>query len=180
MLHIPILRRGVPYRSVDISQTLNMRTGKPFVEISQANLGLIRRDLLKQADSQAALAALSTRELIDICKRAGHIFANDTLPLGESPQTPQDYVEQLSVTTGLPHVLVRNNMAKIRTAMAEMEQVLRGLTRGMPLEVLDNGHAAGLSFFPRAILSVWSCRAILWRTLALAWRWCWGARTRWL
>ena len=61
-----------------------------------------------------------------------------------------NYVEQLSVTTGLPHVLVRNNMAKIRTAMAEMEQVLRGLTRGMPLEVLDKGHAAGLSFFPRA------------------------------
>jgi acyl-CoA reductase-like NAD-dependent aldehyde dehydrogenase len=150
VLHIPILRRGVPYRSVDISQTLNMRTGKPFVEISQANLGLIRRDLLKQADSQAALAALSTRKLIEICKRAADIFANDTLPLGESPQTPQDYVEQLSVTTGLPHVLVRNNMAKIRTAMAEMEQVLRGLTRGMPLEVLDDGHSAGLSFFPRA------------------------------
>jgi acyl-CoA reductase-like NAD-dependent aldehyde dehydrogenase len=127
-----------------------MRTGEPFVEISQANVGLIRRDLLKQAESRAALAAFSTRELIEICQRAADIFANDTLPLGDTPQTPQNYVEQLSVTTGLPHALVRNNMAKIRTAMAEMEQVLRGLTRGMPLEVLDNGHAGGLSFFPRA------------------------------
>ena len=33
--------------------------------------------------------------------------------------------------------------------MAEMEQVLRGLTRGLPFEVLDNGYAPGLSFFPR-------------------------------
>jgi acyl-CoA reductase-like NAD-dependent aldehyde dehydrogenase len=41
-------------------------------------------------------------------------------------------------------------MDKIRGVMAEMEQVLRGLTRGVPLEVLDRGHASGLSFFPRA------------------------------
>jgi acyl-CoA reductase-like NAD-dependent aldehyde dehydrogenase len=142
MLHIPILRRGEPYRSVEVSRS-------PFVEISQANTGLIRRDLLRQAESRAALAAFSTRELIDICRRAADVFANDTLPLGDTPQSPQQYVEQLSATTGLPYVLVRNNMAKIRAAMAEMEQVLRGLTRGMPLEVLDNGHAAGLSFFPR-------------------------------
>ena len=150
MLHIPILRRGEPYRSVERSSTPDMRTGKPFVEISQANTGLIRRDLLRQSESRAALAAFSTRELIEICRRAADIFASDTLPLGNTPQTPEDYVEQLSATTGLPFALVRNNMAKIRTAMAEMEQVLRGLTRGMPLEVLDNGYAAGLSFFPRA------------------------------
>jgi acyl-CoA reductase-like NAD-dependent aldehyde dehydrogenase len=127
-----------------------MRTGEPFVEISLANVGLIRRDLLRQEESRAALAALSTRDLIEICGRAADYFANDTLPLGDTPQTPQDYVEQLSATTGLPYVLVRSNMDKIRGVMAEMEQVLRGLTRGVPLEVLDRGHASGLSFFPRA------------------------------
>jgi acyl-CoA reductase-like NAD-dependent aldehyde dehydrogenase len=150
MLHIPILRRGQPYRSVETSRTPNMRTGQPFVEISQANVGLIRRDLLKQAESRAALDAFTTAQLLDICRRAADIFANDTLPLGDTPQTPQDYVEQLSATTGLPYVLVRNNMAKIRGVMAEMEQVLRGLTRGVNLEVLDRGHSGGLSYFPRA------------------------------
>jgi acyl-CoA reductase-like NAD-dependent aldehyde dehydrogenase len=150
MLHIPILRRGQPYRSVEVARTNNMRTGEPFVEISQANVGLIRRDLLRQEESRAALASLSTRELIEICGRAAGYFANDTLPLGDTPQTPQDYVEQLSATTGLPYVLVRHNMDKVRGVMAEMENVLRGLTRGVPLEVLDRGHAAGLSFFPRA------------------------------
>jgi hypothetical protein len=83
-------------------------------------------------------------------RAAAPVFLNDTLPLGDTPQTPQDYVEQLSATTGLPYVLVRNNMAKIRGVMAEMEQVLRGLTRGVNLEVLDRGLSGGLSYFPRA------------------------------
>lgn len=150
MLHIPILRRGQPYRSVEVSRTPHLQTGQPFVEISLANVGLIRRDLLRQAEGRAALDALSTAELLDICRRAADIFANDTLPLGDAPQTPQDYVEQLSATTGLPYVLVRNNMGKIRGVMAEMEQVLRGLTRGVNLDVLDRGHSGGLSYFPRA------------------------------
>jgi hypothetical protein len=37
--------------------------------------------------------------------------------------------------------------------MREMEQVIRGLTRGLPFEALDDGYAAGtppLSYFPRA------------------------------
>ena len=60
MLHIPILRRGQPYRSVEVARTANIRTGEPFVEISQANVGLIRRDLLRQEESRAALAAGET------------------------------------------------------------------------------------------------------------------------
>ena len=59
-----------------------MRTGEPFVEISQANVGLIRRDLLRQAESRAALAAFSTRELIDICRRAADIFRQRHAALG--------------------------------------------------------------------------------------------------
>ena len=40
MLHIPILRRGQPYTSVDRARTLHIRTREHFVEISQANPGL--------------------------------------------------------------------------------------------------------------------------------------------
>ena len=45
MLHLPILRHGVPYRSLDVVRVPHHRTREPFVEISQANAGLIRRDL---------------------------------------------------------------------------------------------------------------------------------------
>src|SRR5688572_25080458 len=151
MLHIPILRRGEPYRSIDVAVTSDSRTKLPFVEISQANGGLIRRDLLGQAQAREELAKHSTAELIAICKRAAGYFLNDTLPLGDREQTPQDYVEQLSTTTGLPWTLARRNMTKISGVLAEMESVLTGLTRGLDLTVLDKGYTAdGLSYFPRA------------------------------
>ena len=52
-------------------------------------------------------------------------------------------------TTGMPHVMVRRNMQKIRTVMADMEVVVNGLTRNLDTAVLDDGYAADMSYFPR-------------------------------
>jgi acyl-CoA reductase-like NAD-dependent aldehyde dehydrogenase len=153
MLHIPILRKGEPYSSLDVARVLHHRTREPFVEISQANSGLIRRDLLDQTPARTALSKFSTSELVDICGRAAQHFLNDALPLGDALQTPEDYVRQVSATTALPHVLARKNMHKIRTMMAEMSNVLNGLTRNLDWEILDRGFGEveghALSFFPR-------------------------------
>ncbi|HUD98373.1 MAG TPA: aldehyde dehydrogenase family protein [Bryobacteraceae bacterium] len=149
VVHIPILRRGQPYRSLDTVRTPHYRTGEPFVEISQANVGLIRRDLLDQEMARALLAGFTTKELFRMCVRAADLFAEASLPLGDTTQSPDDYVRQVSATTGLPHVMVRRNMHKIRTVLAEMEAVVNGLTRGLDLGVLDAGYAGGLSYFPR-------------------------------
>jgi hypothetical protein len=156
MLHLPILRRGRPYRSVDVLKVPHFRGREPFVELSQANAGLVRRDLLEdtQARMRSALDAFPARELVAITVRAARVFMEESLPLGDGVQTPDDYVEQLSATTGLPHVLVRRNMEKIHGVMAEMDSILAGLTRNLDLAVLDRGmgesggHA--LSFVPRS------------------------------
>lgn len=153
MLHIPLLRKGEPYKSLDVARVPHHRTREPFVEISQANAGLIRRDLLDQAGGHAQLSRLSTAELVDMCTRAAEHFLNDELPLGDQSQTPDDYVRQVSATTGLPHVLALRNMQKIRTMLAEMRTVLNGLTRNLDWEILDRGfgelNGNALSFFPR-------------------------------
>jgi acyl-CoA reductase-like NAD-dependent aldehyde dehydrogenase len=86
-----------------------------------------------------ALAAFPVRELIAICRRAADAFMSDALPAGDDTQAPADYVRQLSSTTGMPHVLVRRNMEKIRTVLRGIEDVLAGLTRGVDLDVLDRG-----------------------------------------
>ncbi len=134
-------------------RVVHHRTREPFVEISQANNGLIRRDLREQEKVRAMLAEIPSAHLLKICERAAEHFAHDALPLGDAEQTPEDYVRQVSATTGLPFVLVRNNMEKIRGVLAEMEHVLRGLTRGIDLEILDRGYGElegrALSFFPR-------------------------------
>ena len=154
MLHIPILRKGEPYRSLDVASVPHHRTREPFVEISQANSGLIRRDLRDQQTARAKLASLTTDELVAICARAADYFSNDSLPLGETTQTPEDYVSQVSATTGMPYVLARNNMDKIRGVLAGVGNVLNGLTRNIDWQVLDRGfgelNGQAISFYPRA------------------------------
>src|SRR4029079_15099397 len=80
-------------------------------------------------------------------------FTNDPLPLGDAMQSPDDYVRQVSATTGLPHVLARRNMQKIKSMLASMESVLNGLTRNLDWDLLDRGFGEfdgrALSFFPR-------------------------------
>jgi len=139
MLHIPILRRGRPYRSVEVVGAVHHRTKAPLAEYSQANPGLIRKDILGLGDAAARLGACSSAELLDVCARAAGFFGEAELPLGDSTQSVQDYVEQTSATTGLPWVMVRRNLEKIRGVMANMAGVLRGLTRNLDLEILDRG-----------------------------------------
>lgn len=155
MIHIPILRHGVPYTSLDKIRIPHHRTRDTFAEMSQANGGIIRRELAdeRQASARAALAAIPHERLLDLCSAAADHFLEDTLPLGETAQAPGDYVRQLSATTGMPHVMIRRNMTKIAGVMKQMRTVLRGLTRGLDLSVLDAGYGehAGhsLSFYPR-------------------------------
>ena len=156
MLHIPILRWGKPYRSVNQVVTPHFRTREPFVTMSQANLGLIRRDLLKQAEAREALQRIAVADLVAMAGRAAEHFLNDTLPLDPdsgATQTPQQYVEQVSATTGMPFSNVRRNMMKVHGVLSKVEEVLAGLTRGLDLSVLDSGHGIVrgqmLSFYPR-------------------------------
>src|SRR6185503_12509219 len=104
MLHLPILRWGRPYRSMTTVVTPHFKTRQPFVEMSQANVGLIRRDLMQQAEHRATLQAMA--------KRAAEHFMHDELPLDPesgSTQTSQQYVEQVTATTGMPWSNVRRN-----------------------------------------------------------------------
>ncbi|MFM8534146.1 MAG: aldehyde dehydrogenase family protein [Acidimicrobiia bacterium] len=157
MLHLPILRWGVPYRSVNQVVTPHFRTREPFVSMSQANLGLIRRDLLKQGEARARLQAIPYKELVAMAGRAAGHFLNDTLPLDPDSgtmQSPQDYIEQVSATTGAPFSNVKRNMMKVHGVLDKVEDVLAGLTRGLDLSVLDTGYGMVngqmLSFYARA------------------------------
>ena len=156
MLHLPILRWGTPYRSVNQVVTPHFRTREPFVSMSQANLGLIRRDLLKQREQRALLQRIPVADLVAMAGRAAEHFLTDTLPLDPASgttQTPQQYVEQVSATTGMPFSNVRRNMSKVHGVLSKVEEVLAGLTRGLDLSVLDEGygtvHGQMLSFFAR-------------------------------
>jgi hypothetical protein len=140
--HIPVLRLGRIYESLDQSPVVNHRTGQSMASVSTVNAGIIRKDLRNIAAARAALARFSTVELLDLCTRAGDWFLNGTLPLGNQghAQSPHEYVETLSATSGLPWNMVRRNMEKIHHALTQMSTVLNGLTRGLDPGILDAGY----------------------------------------
>jgi hypothetical protein len=157
MLHIPILRWGQAYRSVDRTVVPHFRTREPFVEMSQANVGVIRRDQLRQGAIRTLLADIPIASLVEMSRAAAGQFLHATLPIdpsGSAAQSPQDYVEQVSATTGMPWANVRRNMLKVHGVLSRVDEVLQGLTRGLDLSVLDEGVGQRdghmVSFFPRA------------------------------
>ena len=152
--HLPALRRGKPYASLDQLEVRDCRTGEPLAKISQVNAGIVRKDFAKIGEARAALKRLSTVQLLAICSKTAGIFLDGTLPLGDQgySQSPEQYLQTLSATSGLPAVMVRRNSQKIAHALANMSLVLNGLTRGLDLRVLDAafGEQSGsrLSFYP--------------------------------
>src|SRR6476659_1644598 len=153
LINLPLLRHGKPYTSLDVSIALHYQTHEPFVALSQANAGLIRRDLRDQQTAADTLRSFSTSELLEICRKAAKAFLNDSLPLGDDNQRPDDYIHQVSATTGMPHVMARRNMSKIRGVLAEASNVVNGLTRHIDWEILDRGFGIidgnPVSFYPR-------------------------------
>jgi hypothetical protein len=44
-VHIPVIRRGKPYESVEHANVVDHRTGALLATVSQVNAGIIRKDL---------------------------------------------------------------------------------------------------------------------------------------
>lgn len=137
MIDIPILRSGSPYDSIDSTDLLHHATGEPIARVSLANSGLVGRDIGRMDDR--VLESIPVRELIARCKRAAELFIAGTLPIGDSSQSFDDYIRQLSATTGMPHSYCRGNAGKIHKVMAEIDLIIAGLTRGFDLDILDRG-----------------------------------------
>ncbi len=151
-IHIPILRMGQSYRSVNTKPIVDLGSGEVVAQMSVGNAGLLRRDAHRFTQAKAALDAISCRDLMAMSAKAGELFMNATLPLGDTTQSPEQYVQQLSRTSGLPHTLVRANMAKVNEALTHLSDIVRGLTRGLDPQIIDDGfgevNGTAVSFFP--------------------------------
>ena len=137
MLHIPILRYGRPYESVDQVTIVHHATGEPVARVSQANSGMLVRDINRMDDT--VLERFTVAELLAMAKKAAELFMTASLPIGDASQTFDDYLMQLSATTGMPIAYCRRNAEKIERVMAEMDTILAGLTRGFDLSIIDEG-----------------------------------------
>ena len=152
MYDIPILRGGGPYLSKETLDLGDYATGEPVARLSMANPGLISRDLSE--DAWTPLQDLPVRDILAIFRDAADHFMRSELPVGQRLQSPDEFVAAQCATTGLPHSLCRQNMAKIEAAMRNMENILDGLTGGLDLDVIDEGYGLRdghtVSYAPKA------------------------------
>jgi hypothetical protein len=152
--HLPALRLGRAYESLDQTEVKDLRTGQPLATLSVVNAGILRKDLPRLPGSRAALKKFTVVQLLECSARAADHFLHGTLPLGDRghTQSAAEYVATLSATSGLPQVMVRRNMARIHAALSHLPTVLNGLTRGLNLNILDEGYGeqfgTRLSFHP--------------------------------
>lgn len=139
MLHIPVLRHGEVYRSLDVGPVPSVAGGE--AETSLANAGLLRRDHVHRLPAAVEiLRAIPAAERIRRIQAASTLFREGTLTIGDLEQSPGDYARACSASTGLPESMILANIDKLAFVLSQMETVVRGLTRGLDVGILDSGH----------------------------------------
>lgn len=140
MIHIPVLRWGEPYKSMDIDKVVHFITGEALCETSRANAGLVERDMRHAQRARDVLREIPIPQLIGMLKKAADFYTNAELPLGDGTQTPDQFARMQSATTGLPEHMCRFNMTKNHFVLNEMDNILDSLTRGLDLNILSKGY----------------------------------------
>jgi len=139
-IEIPVLRWGQPYKSLEEDSVAHFLTGEPVARVSQANPGLLARDLRHAQRARDVLLEIPIPELVERMKKAADLYLNATLPLGDGEQSPEDFARQQSATTGLPEHMCAGNMKKNHFVLSNMDRILDCLTRGLPADVLSRGY----------------------------------------
>ncbi|MCA9085069.1 MAG: aldehyde dehydrogenase [Planctomycetaceae bacterium] len=140
MIEIPVIRWGKPYESLEKADVVHFETGEVMAQMHQANGGLVNMDARKSAAARQALRKFTPQELIGMCEKAADLFLTAELPLGNGTQTPDQFCQIQSATTGLPLNMAKANMGKIAFVLKNMGATLDALTRGLPLEILHKGY----------------------------------------
>lgn len=155
ILNIPILRWGQPYTSLDTDDVVHFITGETLARVSQANTGLLARDMRLAERARQVLTEIPVSNLIEMMKKAADLYLNGTLPMGDGAQTPEDFARQQSASTGLPEHMSKANMSKNHFVLSNMDKILDALTRGLDLNILTRGY--GIE--PRGVMVSYQAQA---------------------
>ncbi len=140
MIHIPVLRWGEPYKSLDVDKIVHFATGEPVAEVSRANAGIVSKDMRLAQRARDVLRGIPIHDILQMAKKAADLYTDATLPLGDGTQTPDQFVRMQSATTGLPEHMCRFNMKKNHFVLNQMDKILDSLTRGLDLGILSRGY----------------------------------------
>src|SRR5437773_1913554 len=124
---------------METDKVVHFATGEVLAEVSRANAALVERDMRHAPRARKALCDIPVKQLLDIVKKAADLYTKAELPLGDGTQTPDQFVNMQSATTGLPEHMCRFNMEKNNFVLGNMDKILDSLTRGLDLNILTRG-----------------------------------------
>ncbi|HEV3385700.1 MAG TPA: aldehyde dehydrogenase family protein [Gemmata sp.] len=139
MIHIPVLRWGEPYESLETDKVVHFITGEVLAEVGRANAAMVERDMRFAQRARDVLREIPIADLLKMMKKAGELYAKAELPLGDGTQTPDQFARMQSATTGLPEHMCKFNMEKNNFVLGNMDKILDSLTRGLDLNILSRG-----------------------------------------
>lgn len=140
MIHIPVLRWGEPYKSLETDKVVHFITGEVLAEVGRANAALVERDMRNAQRARDVLRQIPIADLMQMMKKAGDLYATAELSLGDGTQTPEQFARMQSATTGLPEHMCKFNMQKNQFVLNNMDKILDSLTRGLDLNILTKGY----------------------------------------
>src|SRR5215831_2303465 len=140
MIHIPVLRWGEPYKSLETDTVVHFQTGEVLAEVGRANAALVERDMRIAQRARDVLREIPIAELLKMVKKAADLYTKAELPLGDGTQTPEQFARMQSATTGLPEHMCKFNMEKNNFVLGNMDKILDSLTRGLDLNILTKGY----------------------------------------
>jgi acyl-CoA reductase-like NAD-dependent aldehyde dehydrogenase len=140
VVNLPALRWGQPYESLEVEEVRHFVTGDLVARVNTVGSGIVRRDARQARRGRAALRELTPADLIARCQRAGDLFLNGTLRVGDADQSPEQFVELQSASTGMPLAMCRANVTKNAFVLQNIDRILDALTRGLDLDILARGY----------------------------------------
>ena len=116
MIHVPLLRWGEPYTSLDTDKVVHFDTGEPVAEVSQAVAGMVRRDLRKAQAARDALREIPCTELVKMIQKAGELFMTAELPVGDDAANARRLRASTVLDDGsaVPHVPQEHGQDRLR------------------------------------------------------------------
>ena len=73
---------------MEVDEVVHFATGEPMARVSRANGGLIQRDMRKAQRARDVLRQIPIDDLIERVGKAGELYTNGELPMGDGTQTP--------------------------------------------------------------------------------------------
>src|SRR5262245_33056159 len=140
ILNLPILRWGKPYTSLETEDVVHFITGEKLARVSQANTGLLGRDMRLAPRARTSLSEIPISELIAMMKKAGDLYLNGALPMGDGGPSPDGVARQQPDSTSPPERMCKAKMSTNHFVLSNMDRILDALTRGLDLNILTQGY----------------------------------------